>query len=328
MTETQDLLKKYNLWVSILLIFPDFALRQALSCLFITFTRTQNSKLTKSQADPTQQYIDETSSYVGTGDELDLCRFYIYTSCFAIVCLLFVITVWENIARRELLLNAVIRIKSLFKRRRRGGGANESAQQQQHQQQHIRPTYERSESRIDVWKEKDATDFVIQENKMNDYAMVVSRLEKKFANNFYAVRGLNYTVRKGDCFGLLGMNGAGKTTTFRIMTKQLAMSGGDIYYNGEKCDNKNGNSYKTMFGYCPQVDALNDFMTAYETLKYMALIRGIPYSKITEETNKWLKNTDLYEYRDVPVKSYSGGTKRKLNTALAMVIFGFFFLFN
>lgn len=312
MTETQDLMKKYNFWISLLLIFPDFALRHALSCVFIIFTRTQNSKLTKSQADPTQQYIDETSSYVGTGDVLDLSRFYIYTSCFAIFCLVFVILIWENIAYRELLLNAFQRIKNLLHRKRQHN--------QSQQQQRTRPTYERSESRIDVWKEKDNTDTVIRDNKMNDYAMVVSRLEKKFANNFYAVRGLDYTVRKGDCFGLLGMNGAGKTTTFRIMTKQLAMTGGDIYYNGEKSCNKNGYNYKTMFGYCPQVDALNDFMTAYETLKYMALIRGIPFCKVDEETSKWLKNTDLCEYRDVPVKSYSGGTKRKLNTALAMVI--------
>lgn len=76
---------------------------------------------------------------------------------------------------------------------------------------------------------------------------------------------------------------------------------------------------KSMIGYCPQVDALCDFMTAYETLKYMAMIRGIPWSKIHTETDRWLKSTDLNEYRNRLVSTYSGGTKRKLNTALAMV---------
>ena len=75
-----------------------------------------------------------------------------------------------------------------------------------------------------------------------------------------------------------------------------------------------------MFGYCPQTDALNGFMTAFETMKYMALIRGTPLSQVTNDVYRLLNKTDLIKYAHVPVKFYSGGTKRKLNTALAMVI--------
>lgn len=74
-----------------------------------------------------------------------------------------------------------------------------------------------------------------------------------------------------------------------------------------------------MLGYCPQNDALNGYMTAYETIKYMALIRGTGDESIHESVMKLLRDTDLLKYADVPVKFYSGGTKRKLNTALAIV---------
>lgn len=67
------------------------------------------------------------------------------------------------------------------------------------------------------------------------------------------------------------------------------------------------------------MDALNSYMTAYEILKYMAWIRGTPRHRIHREVEKWLKRMDLVRYKNVKIKYYSGGTKRKLNTAIAMV---------
>lgn len=75
-----------------------------------------------------------------------------------------------------------------------------------------------------------------------------------------------------------------------------------------------------MYGYCPQVDALNGFMTSYEIMTYIALLRGISIRTVDSEVTYWLKELDLYPYRDIPIKYYSGGTKRKLSTAMAMVI--------
>lgn len=77
--------------------------------------------------------------------------------------------------------------------------------------------------------------------------------------------------------------------------------------------------YKFMFGYCPQVDALNTFMTPFETIKFMAMVRGTALSEIDADVRQLLKNTDLDSYTNVKVKNLSGGTKRKLNTAMAMV---------
>lgn len=114
------------------------------------------------------------------------------------------------------------------------------------------------------------------------------------------------------------MNGAGKTTTFKMMTRDLTITKGNIFFNGI-CSTANPCQYKFMFGYCPQVDALNTFMTPYETVKFMAMVRGTAFKDIDNDVRMLLKNTDLQSYTNVQVKNLSGGTKRKLNTAMAMV---------
>lgn len=74
-----------------------------------------------------------------------------------------------------------------------------------------------------------------------------------------------------------------------------------------------------MIGYCPQGDALNLFMTAFESVKYIAMLRGTPFDRLDDRVMATLTKTDLDSYRDVTSQNYSGGTKRKLNTAMAMV---------
>lgn len=169
----------------------------------------------------------------------------------------------------------------------------------------------------DVKEEHMLTELVVKENQIDDYPIVVSNLRKSYGN-VGVVNGINFTVKKGECFGLLGMNGAGKTTTFKMMTRDITMSNGEIYFNGIGC-NKNRSQMKNLFGYCPQVDALNNFMTAYESLKFMALLRGLRHDQIDKEVKRIIEKTDLTKYENVRVSEYSGGTKRKLNTALAMV---------
>ena len=68
-----------------------------------------------------------------------------------------------------------------------------------------------------------------------------------------------------------------------------------------------------------QIDALNDYMTAYEMLKYILIITGSSMDTLDEEINMWLRKIDIVEYSNVRINCYSGGTKRKLNTAMAMV---------
>lgn len=90
----------------------------------------------------------------------------------------------------------------------------------------------------DVKEEHKLTDLVVKENQIEDYPIVVSNLRKCYGN-VSAVNGINFTVKKGECFGLLGMNGAGKTTTFKMMTRDITMSNGEIYFNGIGSNNAN-----------------------------------------------------------------------------------------
>lgn len=147
-----------------------------------------------------------------------------------------------------------------------------------------------------------------------EYPVIVLNLKKVYDDK-YAVKDLCFRVKKGECFGLLGTNGAGKTSTLEMMTLNRSLTDGAIMLNNIHC--REEDKYRRAFGYCPQIDALNPSMTAFETIKYMALIKGV--ANVEAETNEWLKKCDLESYRNVPVGNYSGGTKRKLNTAIAMI---------
>lgn len=133
-----------------------------------------------------------------------------------------------------------------------------------------------------------------------------------------AVCGLNFVVRKKECFGLLGVNGAGKTTTFEMIAANQTITKGTIKIDGVDIL-LNEPEYRYRFGYCPQNDCLNEFMTSYQTLRYMALLRGIQTKHINAEVMYWLEKLDLIKYKNIQVRHYSGGTKRKLQTAAAMV---------
>lgn len=74
-----------------------------------------------------------------------------------------------------------------------------------------------------------------------------------------------------------------------------------------------------MFGYCPQVDALCEYMTARELLKYMLMINGCSRFDLDAQVKNWLRKVDIEKYCDRRISSFSGGTKRKLNTAMAMI---------
>lgn len=113
------------------------------------------------------------------------------------------------------------------------------------------------------------------------------------------------------------MNGAGKTTTFNMINLNHTITSGDIYLRNINCKT-NKNEFKQMIGYCPQNDALPLFMTAYETVKYMALMRGASLRSLDDSINRLLDGTDLKRYAQIRSKYYSGGTKRKLNLAIAL----------
>jgi ATP-binding cassette subfamily A (ABC1) protein 3 len=133
-----------------------------------------------------------------------------------------------------------------------------------------------------------------------------------------AVKGVTFGVRKGECFGLLGTNGAGKTTTFKALSGEIIPSYGVTKIAGFDLT-KDMNKVRYLIGYCPQFDALLDNLTAREHLELFASIKGIPYNMREKLIQEKLVQLNLKNFENVQAGTYSGGNKRKLSVAIALL---------
>lgn len=140
----------------------------------------------------------------------------------------------------------------------------------------------------------------------------------KYYNDLLAVNRLCLGVNNYECFGLLGVNGAGKTTTFKILTGDIPLSAGDAWVNGINLKTDMKQVYQSI-GYCPQFDGLLDDLTSEETLIIFSLLRGMTMSESKMVAKNLAKELDFYKYLNKKVKQLSGGNKRKLSTAIALV---------
>ncbi|XP_059428864.1 ABC transporter A family member 1 isoform X1 [Corylus avellana] len=133
-----------------------------------------------------------------------------------------------------------------------------------------------------------------------------------------AVQSLTFSVQAGECFGFLGTNGAGKTTTLSMLSGEELPTGGTAYIFGKDiCSNPK--AARRHIGYCPQFDALLEFLTVREHLELYARIKGVPEYRIDDVVMEKLEEFDLLKHVDKPSFSLSGGNKRKLSVAIAMV---------
>uniref|UniRef100_A0AAZ3NUA3 ABC transporter domain-containing protein n=1 Tax=Oncorhynchus tshawytscha TaxID=74940 RepID=A0AAZ3NUA3_ONCTS len=120
------------------------------------------------------------------------------------------------------------------------------------------------------------------------------------------------------CFGLLGVNGAGKTTTFKMLTGDTDVSSGEATVSGYSILSDMLDVHQNM-GYCPQFDAIDDLLTGREHLYLYARLRGVPESDISRVADWGIQKLGLSEYAGRCAGTYSGGNKRKLSTAIAMI---------
>ncbi|CAD6190862.1 unnamed protein product [Caenorhabditis auriculariae] len=149
-------------------------------------------------------------------------------------------------------------------------------------------------------------------------ALVVRRLAKAYGKENLAVRGISFAVEPGECFGLLGLNGAGKTTTFAMLTAKMYPGLGSIDVNGCSVTSGNLDGFKQL-GYCPQFDALNSKLTTRQNLTFYARIRGIPEKEIFPIVDRLLKSLHLRPYAKIVTSQLSGGNRRKLSVAVALI---------
>jgi ABC-type multidrug transport system ATPase subunit len=115
----------------------------------------------------------------------------------------------------------------------------------------------------------------------------------------------------------LGQNGAGKTTTLQIITNQIYKTSGEAFVNSQEIG-KFGDVTASL-GFCPQFDCLPEFLTVYQTLHLFANLRGISKKTTSVVVNEFLRVFKLEEFRNKLVQNLSGGTKRKVSSAIAFI---------
>lgn len=169
---------------------------------------------------------------------------------------------------------------------------------------------------VDVKYEKERIEAMATEDLQN-YNLVMKNVSRYY-RNFLAVNQLCVGIKHSECFGLLGVNGAGKTSTFKMLTGDIKISHGQAWVQGISLKTNMKEVHKRI-GYCPQFDALIDDLTGRETLRLFALSRGIPRFKLQDVIEKLSTDLNFKKHLDKQVKAYSGGNKRKLSTAVALL---------
>lgn len=134
-----------------------------------------------------------------------------------------------------------------------------------------------------------------------------------------ALDGLSLTLENG-IYGLLGPNGAGKSTLINILTDNIKRSSGTILCDGEEIT-RLGKSYRRRVGYMPQTQSCYDTFRAQEFLEYMAVIKGMDRKQksTSEEIQHILQEVNLYEKRSFKIGGFSGGMKRRILLAQALL---------
>ncbi|CAG2105325.1 unnamed protein product [Medioppia subpectinata] len=146
-------------------------------------------------------------------------------------------------------------------------------------------------------------------------------VSKKFANEkTFAVNNVSMTIYGSQITALLGHNGAGKTTLINMMIGVIAPTSGSIHINGyEATDASDVYHLRSMFGICLQENALLDELNSEEHLLFFGAMKGLSGKRLVEEVNQLLLRMDLLGNRWTHSKDLSGGQKRKLCIALALI---------
>ncbi len=145
----------------------------------------------------------------------------------------------------------------------------------------------------------------------------VTNLSKSF-DQLQAVKKISFSINKGEVFGLLGPNGAGKSTTINMMSTILSSDEGTILIDGNDIESS-PNTCKTLIGVVPQEISLYDDFTAYENLLFWGQLYKIPSKELKERIEIILELIGLSERKNDLIKTYSGGMKRRINIASAIL---------
>ena len=150
------------------------------------------------------------------------------------------------------------------------------------------------------------------------YALEISALAKTYKGGFQALKGIDLTVEKGDFFALLGPNGAGKSTTIGVITSLVNKTAGQVKVFGYDIDTDLEKA-KSFIGLVPQEFNFSQFEPLMHILVNQAGYYGVPKPLAIERAEKYLKQLELWDKRDEPARALSGGMKRRLMIARALM---------
>jgi len=150
------------------------------------------------------------------------------------------------------------------------------------------------------------------------YALSIDNLTKTYANGFEALKGVSLAVEEGDFYALLGPNGAGKSTTIGIICSLITKSGGKVQIFGKDID-QDFSSAKRSLGLVPQEFNFNVFEPVEEILVNQAGYFGIDRAIAFQRAERYLKQLGLWEKRRSQARELSGGMKRRLMIARALI---------
>jgi ABC-type multidrug transport system ATPase subunit len=173
----------------------------------------------------------------------------------------------------------------------------------------------------DVLAERVYVEGIMDNHESTFDGIVVSKLQKVYTTTkppVHAVRNVSFTARSGEVTTLIGSNGAGKSSLFRCLTGSMEPSSGGALVNGLSIDNDMPAIHSTM-GVCYQQDIQWDVLTLEEHIAFVCRVRGMPAKEITAATTVALQAVDLVRFRKRQSFRCSGGMRRRLSAAMALV---------
>ncbi|WP_394247649.1 ABC transporter ATP-binding protein [Vibrio profundi] len=150
------------------------------------------------------------------------------------------------------------------------------------------------------------------------YALEIEQLRKTYAGGFEALKGISLQVKKGDFYALLGPNGAGKSTTIGVISSLVNKTSGQVKVFGHNID-KELELAKQNLGLVPQEFNFNQFETVEQIVLQQAGYYGVQKQLAKERAQKYLTKLDLWEKRNERARNLSGGMKRRLMIARALM---------
>lgn len=147
--------------------------------------------------------------------------------------------------------------------------------------------------------------------------IVVNNLQKSYGDN-HVLKGIDLTVEKGTMLALLGPNGAGKTTTVRILSTLLRYDSGEVVIGGFDVASQ-ANKVRSIIGLTGQSASVDEMLTGRENLVMMGRLYRLTADSAKQRADELLHDFDLVDAANRPVKTYSGGMRRRLDLAVSLI---------